>query len=113
MGPKDDDELKLEWSDDPPDSDDDEENAKKKKKSKAESKAADAESDDDDVGGGGVGAGPGQGQQSGVVDIMAQQLKFIACLKIMMEELSTLATGKFTIFLNFDQTKIMVNLSIH
>ncbi len=26
-------------------------------------------------------------------DIMAQQLKFIACLKIMMEELSTLATG--------------------
>ena len=30
---------------------------------------------------------------SGVGDIMAQQLKFIACLKIMMEELSTLATG--------------------
>ncbi|XP_022241502.1 dmX-like protein 2 isoform X2 [Limulus polyphemus] len=27
------------------------------------------------------------------LDIMAQQLKFIACLKIMMEELSTLATG--------------------
>ena len=27
------------------------------------------------------------------VDIMAQQFKFIACLKIMMEELSTLATG--------------------
>ncbi|GIY16535.1 dmX-like protein 2, partial [Caerostris extrusa] len=27
------------------------------------------------------------------IDIMAQQLKFIACLKIMMEELSTLATG--------------------
>ncbi len=26
-------------------------------------------------------------------DIMAQQLKFIACLKMMMEELSTLATG--------------------
>ena len=30
---------------------------------------------------------------SGALDIMAQQLKFIACLKIMMEELSTLATG--------------------
>jgi hypothetical protein len=29
----------------------------------------------------------------GSVDIMAQQFKFIACLKIMMEELSTLATG--------------------
>lgn len=28
-----------------------------------------------------------------VIDVMAQQLKFIACLKIMMEELSTLATG--------------------
>ena len=27
------------------------------------------------------------------VDIMAQQLKFVACLKILMEELSTLATG--------------------
>ncbi|XP_035791967.1 dmX-like protein 2 isoform X1 [Anopheles albimanus] len=27
------------------------------------------------------------------LDIMAQQLKFIACLKILMEELSTLATG--------------------
>ena len=27
------------------------------------------------------------------LDIMAQQLKFIGCLKIMMEELSTLATG--------------------
>lgn len=26
-------------------------------------------------------------------DIMAQQLKFIACLKIAMEELATLATG--------------------
>lgn len=27
------------------------------------------------------------------LDIMAQQLKFVACLKILMEELSTLATG--------------------
>ncbi|XP_046412753.1 dmX-like protein 2 isoform X1 [Neodiprion fabricii] len=30
---------------------------------------------------------------TGQLDIMAQQLKFIACLKILMEELSTLATG--------------------
>lgn len=30
---------------------------------------------------------------SGLLDIMAQQLKFVACLKILMEELSTLATG--------------------
>ena len=27
------------------------------------------------------------------LDIMAQQLKFICCLKMMMEELATLATG--------------------
>jgi DmX-like protein len=32
-------------------------------------------------------------KESGQLDIMAQQLKFIACLKILMEELSTLATG--------------------
>lgn len=32
----------------------------------------------------------GNGQ---VTDIMAQQLKFVACLKILMEELATLATG--------------------
>ena len=31
--------------------------------------------------------------QEFTLDIMAQQLKFIACLKIIMEELSTLATG--------------------
>lgn len=30
---------------------------------------------------------------SGKLDIMAHQLKFIACLKIIAEELSTLATG--------------------
>lgn len=40
------------------------------------------------------------------VDIMAQQLKFVACLKILMEELSTLATGfevdgKFFFFMCF------------
>ena len=34
-----------------------------------------------------------KGSGTGYLDIMAQQLKFIGCLKIMMEELSTLATG--------------------
>lgn len=33
------------------------------------------------------------GKTTGSLDIMAQQLKFVACLKILMEELSTLATG--------------------
>ena len=39
------------------------------------------------------GTGAVAGHSAGVGDIMAQQLKFIACLKIMMEELATLATG--------------------
>ncbi|XP_013140314.1 PREDICTED: dmX-like protein 2 [Papilio polytes] len=34
-----------------------------------------------------------QKEEAPQVDIMAQQLKFVACLKILMEELSTLATG--------------------
>lgn len=33
------------------------------------------------------------GSRGHVTDIMAQQLKFVACLKILMEELATLATG--------------------
>lgn len=33
------------------------------------------------------------GERTEMLDIMAQQLKFVACLKILMEELSTLATG--------------------
>lgn len=34
-----------------------------------------------------------ESEETPSVDIMAQQLKFVACLKILMEELSTLATG--------------------
>ncbi|XP_037292444.1 dmX-like protein 2 isoform X2 [Manduca sexta] len=34
-----------------------------------------------------------EAEEAPTVDIMAQQLKFVACLKILMEELSTLATG--------------------
>ena len=41
---------------------------------------------------GGISAAPVNGKPE-CLDIMAQQLKFIGCLKIMMEELSTLATG--------------------
>ncbi|XP_034672177.1 dmX-like protein 2 isoform X1 [Drosophila subobscura] len=43
-----------------------------------------------------AGAAAAAGRSSGdghKMDIMAQQLKFVACLKILMEELSTLATG--------------------
>ena len=77
---KDDDELKLSWSDEDADddSDDDDEGGKQRK-------VPDAKSVDDEEN--------ETVQQPGTLDIMAQQLKFIACLKIMMEELSTLATG--------------------
>lgn len=34
-----------------------------------------------------------QNQAAGVTDVMAQQLNFIACVKILVNELSTLATG--------------------
>lgn len=78
MKPKD--ELVLEWSDKEDDDDDEEaitveephkvtkQESVESEKSKSDSKACN-------------------------LDVMAQQLKFVACLKILMEELSTLATG--------------------
>ena len=39
------------------------------------------------------GPGAAEAARSGVLDIMAQQLKFIGCLQLMMEELSNLASG--------------------
>ena len=69
------DELKLEWSDNDDDSEDDDD-----KKTIAE-EAAEVEE---------VEAAPPAPRKT---DIMSQQLKFTACLKIMMEELSTIATG--------------------
>eukprot|EP00094_Tigriopus_californicus_P002839 TCALIF_02737-PA protein Name:"Similar to DMXL1 DmX-like protein 1 (Homo sapiens)" AED:0.22 eAED:0.22 QI:0/0.72/0.68/1/1/1/19/158/2211 len=74
---KDEDELKLEWSDDA----DSEDEVQAKKPDKVEP----VEVDDDQENAGAT--------KVGSLDIMAQQLNFIACLKIMMEELSTLATG--------------------
>ena len=79
----DDDELKLEWSDDP-DSEEEESIAKKGAKKKPMMSAQKDADDDDDE--------DAKPSKKGL-DIMAQQFKFIACLKIMMEELSTLATG--------------------
>merc|ERR1719414_2503467 len=81
-----DDELKLEWSDDP-ESEEEEElklsrGSSMKKKSKQGTLDVQDEEDEEDA-----------GKATGSVDIMAQQFKFIACLKLMMEELATLATG--------------------
>ncbi|KFB47233.1 AGAP010490-PA-like protein [Anopheles sinensis] len=83
-----DDEFKIVWDDDggaedDASSDDDGGGIQIKKKPEADSLPLDGAAEEDD------GGSPGAGS----LDIMAQQLKFIACLKILMEELSTLATG--------------------
>lgn len=79
------DELVLNWDDDDAaaeDSDGSEGGLKMTAKSnKSEERPEDEEEDKDED------TGPEQ------IDVMAQQLKFVACLKILMEELSTLATG--------------------
>uniref|UniRef100_A0A182QT69 RAVE complex protein Rav1 C-terminal domain-containing protein n=1 Tax=Anopheles farauti TaxID=69004 RepID=A0A182QT69_9DIPT len=85
-----DDEFKIVWDDDGAGDDDDGESSdddggiqiKKKPVEPNSLPLGAAESDEDGTAG-----------SSGSLDIMAQQLKFIACLKILMEELSTLATG--------------------
>ncbi|XP_063931709.1 dmX-like protein 2 isoform X3 [Zophobas morio] len=70
------DDLELKWSDDEDDKESEE--SDEGIKMKCDSKDEDEEVEEP----------PGQH-----IDIMAQQLKFVACLKILMEELSTLATG--------------------
>ena len=86
-----DDELKLEWSDDPESEEEPEKPAlsrgssTKTKKSTKQSKQGtlDIQEEEDEE----------ESKGTECVDIMAQQFKFIACLKLMMEELATLATG--------------------
>ena len=80
--PKDED-LVLDWGND---DDDDETDTKSDSEIESQDKLVKSQSGEHP----GDEAGP---EAEGVGDIMAQQLKFIACLKIMMEELSTLATG--------------------
>jgi len=83
-GPKD--ELVLKWSDEEEDDDDDDlttavqEELRQKTVVKQESADSDLKSKSAD-------------SKACNLDVMAQQLKFVACLKILMEELSTLATG--------------------
>ncbi len=82
--------MKLEWSDDDDDAESEEEEDKKKKAPKAKAAEATKEAEEEEEE---EEEEEDKAKKSGVLDIMAQQLKFIACLKIMMEELSTLATG--------------------
>lgn len=80
----DNDELKLDWDDENKSDDDDDSDTGLGLKLDVKETSAEppsvAQSDTDST-------------RTETLDIMAQQLKFVACLKILMEELSTLATG--------------------
>lgn len=79
MKPKD--ELVLDWSDkEDDDDDDDDEITVEEPKKIAKQESVESEKSKSD-------------SKACNLDVMAQQLKFVACLKILMEELSTLATG--------------------
>ena len=91
----DDDELKLDWGDD--DGASDTSNADADTKSDNDAEIGDAmtsskhnEQQPEELN---LDESVSKSKAGGAGDIMAQQLKFIACLKVMMEELSTLATG--------------------
>ena len=90
----DDDGLQLEWSDDP---ESEEEMAGPSKCGNAKPGNSDlifgTEGNTDRKMGAGFDDFVENKPTCSYLDIMAQQLKFIGCLKIMMEELSTLATG--------------------
>ncbi|XP_067440972.1 dmX-like protein 2 isoform X6 [Thunnus thynnus] len=81
------DELKLDWGEDKEEDEDEDDDGLTMKKPEAETKAD----------GGSESVGPklqredSQGESE--VDVIAEQLKFRACLKILMTELRTLATG--------------------
>ncbi|XP_053977801.1 dmX-like protein 2 isoform X6 [Hylaeus volcanicus] len=76
---KSDEELVLNWDDDAVENDDNDSPPMSMKLDRKDSKSSEKDEKND--------------KSSGQLDIMAQQLKFVACLKILMEELSTLATG--------------------
>ncbi|XP_053667929.1 dmX-like protein 2 [Anopheles marshallii] len=83
------DDFKIVWDDDgaaaEDESSDDDGGIQIKKKSEPESLPLNKNAE--------TALGDEESVTGGSLDIMAQQLKFIACLKILMEELSTLATG--------------------
>lgn len=78
MKPKD--ELILEWSDKEDGDEDDDEITVEESRKIVKQESMDSEKSKSD-------------SKACNLDVMAQQLKFVACLKILMEELSTLATG--------------------
>lgn len=85
-----DDEFKIQWDEDEDEGDNSDDGGLKMKVDKKQETEAEAEAHSQ--------ANQKSETQSNAerkeqLDIMAQQLKFVACLKILMEELSTLATG--------------------
>ncbi|XP_037104413.1 dmX-like protein 2 isoform X1 [Syngnathus acus] len=84
IGKSEDDELKLEWGDDKDDDEDDDEDCLTMKKLETETKAEGTFETK-------LQRDASQGESE--VDVIAEQLKFRACLKILMTELRTLATG--------------------
>ncbi|CAG9833364.1 unnamed protein product [Diabrotica balteata] len=81
------DDFELKWSDDEHEESEDSDGGLsmsigKKKEEEKEDEVIDDTDDKDN-----------EEEKQQHIDIMAQQLKFVACLKILMEELSTLATG--------------------
>ncbi|KAJ8668951.1 hypothetical protein QAD02_000210 [Eretmocerus hayati] len=83
---KQEDELVLNWDDGPADDDNDDESPPMSMSLDKKKPSVEADKEGEDALGEAAKA-------TGQLDIMAQQLKFVACLKILMEELSTLATG--------------------
>lgn len=76
------DELELAWSDNGADSDSDSDGGITMKQSVKKDSSPEPVGRPDEL-----------EQETAGLDIMAQQLKFIACLKILMAEMATLATG--------------------
>lgn len=75
---KKDDELVLDWSNEEDELEEDKETSMDKPQQVVKQESVETEKSD---------------TKACNLDVMAQQLKFVACLKILMEELSTLATG--------------------
>jgi len=81
------DELELKWSDEEEDDEDDDDNGLAVVQEEPRKPIVKQESADSDC------KSKSADSKACNLDVMAQQLKFVACLKILMEELSTLATG--------------------
>ncbi|XP_031162139.1 dmX-like protein 2 isoform X5 [Sander lucioperca] len=79
--------LKLDWEEDKEDDEDEDDDGLTMKKPEAETKG------DKVLGSGGPNLQREDPQGESEVDVIAEQLKFRACLKILMTELRTLATG--------------------